>query len=112
MYEQEKAQMAGFTSQSQTQQYPSSVFIAGPQYGGDCALKQDGLSSSAQRLHECALQLNQATWQLRAFFGMDLAEPSCATPRPAGFKGDIDEAVSVSRASLDNVNLILDHLRS
>jgi hypothetical protein len=87
-----------------------------PQYGGDCALKQDGLGSSLQRLQDVTLQLNNATWQLRDLFGMsvpaDAPANNCKAPSPNGVKGLVDEAAHASRASLENVHLILEHLRS
>jgi len=85
-----------------------------PQYGGDCAMQTaEGLSSSTQRLQSLVREINSATWSLRDFFGMSVPEgcgPDC--PRPSGHKAEIDELATSARASLENVQVILDHLRS
>ena len=84
-----------------------------PQYGGDCALQPpDGLSSSTKRLQSVIHDLNVASWNLREFFGMTCPECGNDAPRPSGFKADVDEMVVSARASLENIQLVLEHLRS
>lgn len=99
--------------------YPQHNYGAGfcdpsPAYGGDCALDApEGVSSSTKRLRDMVQQLNSDTWALRDFFGMSV--PECengSAPRPSGHKYDIDEMVISAQASLENVQLILNHLRS
>lgn len=88
-----------------------------PQYGGDCTLKQDGLASSLARLEDVTGKLNSLTWQLREQFAMSVPEDSAGQatvvgPKGAGPKGAIDRSVSSSNASINNIELILEHLRS
>lgn len=111
MYENEnKAQMAGTTTQQRA--YGSGLGAHIPQYGGDCPLKQDGISTSNKRLQDVTCQLAQATWQLREFFGMATPQADQCAPRPSGLQGDLEDAIRTSAISLENVNLVLEHLRS
>lgn len=94
--------------------YGNAVCESAPTYGGDCALQvPDGLTSSTKRLQEVVQELNSATWNLRDFFGMNVPECEAGScPRPSGHKYEIDEMIVSARASLDNVQTILNHLRS
>jgi hypothetical protein len=101
--------------------YPSQTYgVLGqnantiPAYGGDCALVEapDGLASSTQRLSKLVYELNSATWNLREYFGMSVPEGKPSGETIGGHKAEIDRSAAACRAALENVNLVLDHLRS
>jgi hypothetical protein len=91
----------------------ASYTQSAPQYGGDCALQEEaGVTTSVKRLAENVAQLSALTWQLREYFGMSIPETNAKQIQSNGLKGVLDELGSSVGASLQNVTIILEHLRS
>lgn len=95
-----------------TQQYGAKQINAVPQYGVDCALKEEGLTTSLKRLEDAVASAVNLSWKLRDSFGMGIPENGGAPEGVNGPKAAIDRAVSATNAVCNNIEMILSHVRS
>ena len=93
-------------------QYGAKQINSIPQYGGDCALKEDGLTSSLKRLEDAVASAVNLSWKLREAFSMSVPETQGAQEAMSGPKAVIDRAVCATNAVCNNIELILNHIRS
>lgn len=105
--------MAGLYAQ---QQYAKQVSEGIPQYGGDCALKEEGLASALTRLEETTNRVVSLSWDLRDIFGLTVPEcgPECGQKGEpmSGPKAAIDRSMERARVTVNNLEVVLEHLRS
>lgn len=94
------------------QQYANKQVNSIPQYGGDCALKEEGLSTSLKRLEDAVASAVNLSWKLRDSFGMSVPETASGQDTVSGPKAAIDRAVCAVNAVCSNIELIISHVRS
>ena len=94
------------------QQYSTKQLNGVAQYGGDCALKEEGLTTSLKRLEDAVSSAVNLSWKLRDAFGMSAPQNEEAQQTMSGPKAAIDRATCATNAVCNNIELILSHVRS